>query len=90
MASRWNLWVWLVCGVVRRYIDFLIISLIPTPLVLALFCSSIPTSVHLKKNFFHSCSYSFANTAVACYPILVLGSLNRGCISILCNIPPDP
>ena len=35
--------VWLVGVVVRRYIDFLIILLIPTPLVLALFCSSIPT-----------------------------------------------
>ena len=44
MASGWNLWVWyllmwLECigvvlgGVVRRYIDFLIILLIPTPLV---------------------------------------------------------
>ena len=31
-------------GVVRRYIEFLIL-LIPTPLVLALFCSSIPTSL---------------------------------------------
>ena len=29
--------------VVRRYIDILIILHIPTPLVLALFCSSIPT-----------------------------------------------
>ena len=28
----WNLWVWLVGVVVRRYIDFLIL-LIPTPLV---------------------------------------------------------
>ena len=52
MASGWNLWVWLVCGVVRRYIDFLIISLIPTPLVLALFCSSIPTSLFIFKMFF--------------------------------------
>ena len=32
----------LVGVVVRRYIDFLIL-LIPTPLVSALFCSSIPT-----------------------------------------------
>ena len=32
----------LVGEVVRRYIDFLIL-LIPTPLVSALFCSSIPT-----------------------------------------------
>ena len=36
---------WLECigvvssGVVRRYIDFLILLLIPTPLVFALFCS---------------------------------------------------
>ena len=36
-----NLCVWLVGVVVRRYIDFLIL-LIPTPLVSALFCSSIP------------------------------------------------
>ena len=38
----WHIWVWLVSVVVRRYIDFLIL-LIPTPLVSALFCSSIPT-----------------------------------------------
>ena len=42
MASGWNIWVWSECicvvsgVVVRRYIDFLIILLIPTPLVLAL------------------------------------------------------
>ena len=41
-GSRWNLWLWVVGVVVRRYIDFLIL-LIPTPLVSALFCSSIPT-----------------------------------------------
>ena len=49
MASGWNLWVCLKCiGVVSRccckYIDFLKILLIATPLVLALFCSSIATS----------------------------------------------
>ena len=37
----WNLWVWLVGEVVRRYIDFLIILLIPTPLVSALFAEAI-------------------------------------------------
>ena len=42
VASGWNLWMWLVGVVVRRYIDFLIL-LIPTPLVSVLFCSSIPT-----------------------------------------------
>ena len=31
-GSGWNLWVWLVGVVVRRYIDFLML-LIPTPLV---------------------------------------------------------
>ena len=41
----------LVGVVVRRYIDFLIL-LIPTPLVSALFCSSIPTFCSLKKMFF--------------------------------------
>ena len=50
-GSGWNLWVWLLGVVVRRYIDFLI-QLIPTPLVSVLFCSSIPTFfVHLKKCF---------------------------------------
>ena len=41
-GSGWNLWVWLLGVVVRRYIDFLIL-LIPIPLVSVLFCSSIPT-----------------------------------------------
>ena len=38
-GSGWNLWVWLLGVVLRRYIDFLIL-LIPTPLVSVLFCSS--------------------------------------------------
>ena len=63
-GSGWNLWVWLAgggCGwklcvwlvgvVVRRYIDFLLL-LIPTLLVSALFCSSIPTLCSLKKKIF--------------------------------------
>ena len=50
-GSGWNLWVWLLGVVVRRYIDFLIL-LIPTPLVSVLFCSSIPTLYSLKKMFF--------------------------------------
>ena len=41
-GSGWNLWVWLLGVVVRRYIDFLIL-LIPTPLVSVLFYSIIPT-----------------------------------------------
>ena len=50
-GSGWNLWVWLVGVVVRRYIDFLIL-LIPTPLVSVLFCSSIPTFCSFKKKNF--------------------------------------
>ena len=55
-GSVWNLWVWLVGVVVRRYIDFIIL-LIPTPLVSVLFCSSIPTFLFL--NVFRSCSSTF-------------------------------
>ena len=40
-GSGWNLWVWIVGAVVRRYRDFLIL-LIPTPPVSVLFYSSIP------------------------------------------------
>ena len=45
-GSGWNLWVWLLGVVLRRYIDFLLL-LIPTPLVSVLFGSSIPTSVFI-------------------------------------------
>ena len=47
----WNLWVWLVGVVVRRYIDFLIL-LTPTALVSVHFCSSIPTFLFILKIFF--------------------------------------
>ena len=50
-GSGWNLWVWLLGVVLRRYIDFLIL-LIPTPLVYVLFGSSIPTFLFIKKKFF--------------------------------------
>ena len=50
-GSGWNLWVWLLGVVVRRYIDFLIL-LIPTPLVSVLFYSSIPTFCSFCKMFF--------------------------------------
>ena len=38
--SGWNLWVWLLGVVLRRYIDFLIL-LIPTPLVSVLFAAML-------------------------------------------------
>ena len=50
-GSGWNLWVWLLGVVLRRYIDFLIL-LIPTPLVSVLFCSSIPTFCSFCKCFY--------------------------------------
>ena len=56
-VSGWNLWVCLVGVVVRRYIDFLIL-LIPTPLVSALFCSSIP---NFLKCFSFLFRYFFCN-----------------------------
>ena len=50
----------LVGVVVRRYIDFLIL-LIPTPLVSALLCSSIPTFCSFKKMFFVLVPVHFCN-----------------------------
>ena len=58
-GSGWNLWMWLVGVVVRRYIDFLIL-LIPTPLVYVLFAAASLLFVH-KKKVFRSCSSAFCN-----------------------------
>ena len=60
-GSGWNLWVWLLGVVVRRYIDFLIL-LIPTPLVSVLFCSSILTFCSFKKMFSFLFQYFFKIT----------------------------
>ena len=61
-GSGWNLWVWLLGVVVRRYIDFLIL-LIPTPLVSVLFCSSILLLfVHFVKCFSFLFQYFFVIT----------------------------
>ena len=58
-GSVWNLWLWPLGVVVRRYIDFLIL-LIPTPLVSVLFYSSIPTFfVHVLKCFSFLFQYFF-------------------------------
>ena len=56
-GSGWNLWVWLLGVVVKRYIDFLIL-LIPTPLVSVLFYSSI---LFIFFNALLSCSSTFCN-----------------------------
>ena len=59
-GSGWNLWVWLLGVVVRRYIDFLIL-LIPTPLVSVLFCCSIPIFCSFLKMFFVLAAVLFCN-----------------------------
>ena len=59
-GSGWNLWVWLLGVVVRRYIDFLIL-LIPTPLVSLLFLQQHPYFLFIYLNVFRSCSSPFFN-----------------------------
>ena len=58
--SGWNLWVWLVGVVVRRYIGFNIL-LIPTPLASVLFLQEYPYFLFIFKNVFRSCSTTFCN-----------------------------
>ena len=54
-GSGWNLWVWLLGVVVRRYIAFLIL-LIPTTLVSVLFGSSI---IHTQSYIYYTlCIYT--------------------------------
>ena len=57
-GSGWNLWVWLLGVVLRRYIDFLIL-LIPTPLV----CTFLQQHPYFFFNFvkmiLRSCSSTF-------------------------------
>ena len=50
-GSGWNLWVWLLGVVVRRYIDFLIL-LIPTPLVSVLFAAASLLFVHVFRSLY--------------------------------------
>ena len=62
LASRsgWNLRVWLLGVVVRRYIDFLIL-LIPTPLVSVLFTAASLLFVQFLKIFFVLVPVRFCN-----------------------------
>ena len=59
-GSGWNLWVWLLGVVVRRYIDFLIL-LIPTSLVSVLFLQQHYYFLFIFLNVFRSCSSTFLN-----------------------------
>ena len=81
-GSGWNLWVWLLGVVLRRYIDFLIL-LIPTTLVSVHFCS-------LKKMFFRSLyivvtDFRLHHTCSIIIILLWLHSLSGIIINLLCN-----
>ena len=67
-GSGWNLWVWLLGLVVRRYIDFLIL-LIPTPLVSVLFAAASLLFVHFVKCFSFLFQYFFVITFYVLYNI---------------------
>ena len=54
-GSGWNLWVWLLGVVVRRYI---LILLIPTPLVCS-FLQQHPYFLFILLNVFRSCPSTF-------------------------------
>ena len=51
-GSGWNLWVWLLCVVLRRYIDFLL-------LYLYFFAAASLLLFHFVKMILHSCSSTF-------------------------------
>ena len=58
VASGWNLWVWLVSVVVRRYIIDILIIIITFPCstcISTFFGSIIPISLFILKMFFRSC-----------------------------------
>ena len=79
MAGGWNLWVWLVGVVVRRYIDILTIIIINfpyAPCISSFFCCSIPTSLFIFKMFFRSLVYR---------PLLKVRGLSiEPCFSLMC------
>ena len=59
-GSGWNLWVWLLGVVVRRYIDFLIL-LIPYPSCICSFLQQHPYFLLIKKNVFVLVPVLFCN-----------------------------
>ena len=60
-GSGWNLWVWLLGVVLRRYIDFLIL-IIPTPLVSVLFAAASLLFCSFFKCFSFLSQYFFKIT----------------------------
>ena len=84
-GSGWNLWVWLLGVVVRRYIDFLIL-LIPTPLVSVLFCSSIPTFCSFFYTYTVTESTSIINPRRAFARVTVLGLSVSLCVCVCVTV----
>ena len=71
-GSGWNLWVWLLGVVVRRYIDFLIL-LISTPLVAI--CSFLQQHLYFFSMFFvlviYCNSCNVGARVIRCLPLLI-------------------
>ena len=58
-GSGWNLWMWLLGVVVRRYIDFLIYTTYPYSSCTCSFLQQHPYLLFIFKNVFRSCSSTF-------------------------------
>ena len=77
-GSGWNLWVWLLGVVVRRYIDFLILR-IPTPLLPVLFYSSIKLYMYiLVRGYFSEHSNSLGHLSELMSNTTMSSSFNGG------------
>ena len=87
VASGWNLWVWLVSVVVRRYIIDILIIIITFPYstcISSFFGSIIPISLFIFKCFFvlviiiynstthHTLCRNLENMTLYCYPYKML------------------
>ena len=75
MASGWNLWVWLVSVVVRRYIIDILIIMITFPYstcISSFYGSIIPISLFIFKCFFvlvhvYMCMYTYVYMCMYTY-----------------------
>ena len=80
MASGWNLWVWLVSVVVRRYIIEILIIIITFPhstCISSFFGRIIPISLFIFKNVF-SFLYNSGRSTVRCARALNAQRANVG------------
>ena len=73
-GSGWNLWVWLLGVVLRRYIDFLILF-IPTPLVSVLFAAASLLFCSFFKNVFRSCTIPITQISMKSTKVQTLGTI---------------